>query len=67
MAEIFGTGAVDYKAKAAAEAACMGNAVEMLKQLSEGASISLSGADFHETVQHIHTLAILELSRLTYA
>jgi len=62
MADIFGTGAVDFKAKSAAEAASMGNAIEMLRQLSMGASISLSGADFAETVQQLQTLAILEMA-----
>ncbi len=61
MSEIYGTGAISYQARSAAEAASMGNPVEMLRQLSQGASINLSGADFAETVQHLQTLAILEI------
>ncbi len=62
MTEIYGMGQVSFSARNAAEAASMGNPIEMLRQLSMGGSISLSGADFAETVQELQTLAIIELA-----
>ncbi len=62
MSEIYGTGQVSFNSRSAAEVASMGNPVEMLRQLSAGGSISLSGADFAETVQHLQSMAIIQLA-----
>ncbi len=63
MAEIYGTGTVSYQVKSAAENFAMGmGAIEALRQISMGSSINLSGADYAETVQHLQSLAILELA-----
>ncbi len=64
MAEIYGTGGVSFQARSAAESAAMsmGGPIEALRQLAMGSSINLSGADFGETVQHLQTLAIIELA-----
>ena len=67
MSNIYGTGSVGYDEKIGAEQLqqlqqMYGGALEQLRLLASGSSIQLSGADFAATVQHLQTLAILELA-----
>lgn len=66
MADTYGSSSLSYQTKAAAEAIASshGGAVEALRVILNGATVTLNGHEFDEIIQALHMIAVVELSDL---
>ena len=66
MADTYGSSSLCFSAKASADVMIMnhGSAVEAIRSLLDGATVTLSGAEVFEVIQVMQLMAIVEVADL---